>query len=314
MNEAVEENKDEISCGERLASKRSEKELSINQVAREIKIEPHVIEMIENNEFESIGAPVFVKGYLRQYSELVGLDPNLIIEKYNAINSIEDSSPIVNDSVDQISKYVLTPKIILIAIFMILISFGVLVAVFGIFGNNEAVVIKMETETESQESLLPPVTAPQIDSSETQIDETLEMETETESQESLLPPVTAPQIDSSETQIDETLEMETETESQESLLPSTADEFFIEENFMNLTIIYSGLCWTEIFDANGERLFFGLGDQDREVNIDGLPPFDVMLGAADNLLEIKLEGREYNVVDSIRRGEVLRFKVVDDQI
>ena len=108
--------------------------------------------------------------------------------------------------------------------------------------------------------------------------------------------------------------METATESQESLLTSTSNEFFTEENLMNLTIIYSGLCWTEIFDANGERLFFGLGDQDREVNIDGVPPFDVMLGAADNLLEIKLEGREYNVVDSIRRGEVLRFKVVDDQI
>ena len=282
MNEAVEENKDEISCGEWLANKRSEKELSVNQVAREIKIEPHVIKMIENNDFESIGAPVFVKGYLRQYSELVGLDPDLIIEKYSAINSVEDSPPIVNDSVDQISKYVLTPKIILIAIFVILISFGVLATVFGIFGNNEAVVIKMETETESLESLSPPVTAPQIDSSETQIDETFEMETE--------------------------------TESLESLLTSTSNEFFIEENLMNLTIIYSGLCWTEIFDANGERLFFGLGDQDREVNIDGVPPFDVMLGAADNLLEIKLEGREYNVVDSIRRGEVLRFKVVDDQI
>ena len=282
MNEAVEQNKDEISCGERLANKRSEKELSVNQVAREIKIEPRVIEMIENNDFESIGAPVFVKGYLRQYSELVGLDPDLIIEKYSAINSIEDSPPIVNDSVDQISRYVLTPKIILIAIVVILISFGVLATVFGIFGNNEAVVIKMETEAESQESLLPSVTAPQIDLSETQIDETFEMETE--------------------------------AESQESLLISTSNEFFTEENLMNLTIIFSDLCWTEIFDANGERLFFGLGDQDREVNIDGVPPFDVMLGAADNLLEIKLEGREYNVVDSIRRGEVLRFKVVDDQI
>ena len=282
MNEAVEENKDEISCGEMLANKRSEKELSVNQVAREIKIEPHVIEMIENNDFESIGAPVFVKGYLRQYSELVGLDPDLIIEKYSAIISIEDSPPIVNDSVDQISKYVLTPKIILIAIFVILISFGVLATVFGIFGNNEAVVIKIETETESLESLLPPVTAPQTESSETQIDETFEMETE--------------------------------TETLESLLTSASNEFFIEENLMNLTIIYSGLCWTEIFDANGERLFFGLGDQDREVNIVGVPPFDVMLGAADNLLEIKLEGREYNVVNSIRRGEVLRFKVVDDQI
>ncbi len=281
MIEAVEKNKDDINCGDRLANTRKEKELSVNQVAREIKIEPRVIEMIENNDFESIGAPVFVKGYLRQYSELVGLDPDLIIEKYNAINSIEDSPPIVNDSVDQISKYVLTPKIIIIAIFVILISLGVLATVFGIFGNNEPVVIKMETETESLEPLLPPV--------------------------SELP------IDSSEIQMDETLEMETETESLEPLFPSIADEFFIEENMMNLNIIYSGLCWTEVFDANGERLFFGLGDQDREVNIKGLPPFDVMLGAADNLLEIKLEGREYNIVDSIRRGEVLRFKVVDDQ-
>ena len=281
MIEAVEKNKDDINCGDRLANTRKEKELSVNQVAREIKIEPRVIEMIENNDFESIGAPVFVKGYLRQYSELVGLDPELIIEKYNAINSIEDSPPIVNDSVDQISKYVLTPKIIIIAIFVILISLGVLATVFGIFGNNEPVVIKMETETESLEPLLTPVSE-------------------------LL-------IDSSEIQMDETLEMETETESLEPLFPSIADEFFIEENMMNLNIIYSGLCWTEVFDANGERLFFGLGDQDREVNIEGLPPFDVMLGAADNLLEIKLEGREYNVVDSIRRGEVLRFKVVDDK-
>jgi len=313
MVEAVEKNKDEINCGDRLANKRKEKELSVNQVAREIKIEPHVIEMIENNDFESIGAPVFVKGYLRQYSELVGLDPDLIIEKYNAINSIEDSPPIVNDSVDQISKYVLTPRIILIAIFVILISLGVLATVFGIFGNNEPVVIKVETETESQEPISPPVSEQRIDSSEIQIDETIEMETETESQEPISPPVSEQRIDSSEIQIDETIEMETETESLELLLPSIEEELFIEENTMNLSIIYSGLCWTEIFDANGERLFFGLGDQDREVNIKGLPPFDVMLGAADNLLEIKLEGREYNVVDSIRRGEVLRFKVVDDQ-
>ena len=106
--------------------------------------------------------------------------------------------------------------------------------------------------------------------------------------------------------------MEVETEPQEVLFSSAIGEPFIEENLMNLTIFYSGLCWTEIFDANGERLFFGLGDQDKEVNIVGIPPFDVMLGAADNLLEIQLDGRDYNVVNSIRRGEVLRFKVMGD--
>jgi len=280
MNEVVEENKDEISCGQSLANERSKKELSVNQVAREIKIEPHVVDKIENNDFESIGAPVFVKGYLRQYSELVGLDSDVIIEKYNAISSLEDSMPIVNDSIDQISKYILTPKIILIAIFAILISFGILATVFGIFGNKEAVVIKMEVETEPQEALLSSLTEPQIDSSEIQDDETTDMEVE--------------------------------TEPQEVLFSSAIGEPFIEENLMNLTIFYSGLCWTEIFDVNGERLFFGLGDQDKEVNIVGIPPFDVMLGAADNLLEIQLDGRDYNVVNSIRRGEVLRFKVMGD--
>jgi cytoskeleton protein RodZ len=154
-------------------------------------------------------------------------------------------------------------------------------SVFDIFANKEVVVIKTETETEPQELLLPAVTESQADSSETQIDEAFETETETEPQELLLP---------------------------------AAAEPFIEVNLMNLTILYKGLCWTEVFDANDERLFYGLVDQDREVNIEGIPPFEVMLGAADNLLKIKLDGKDYNVVNSIRRGEVLRFKVMGDQI
>ena len=146
MNEVAKNNKDEISCGEVLAQKRSESELSINQVAREIKIESHVIEKIENNDFQSIGAPVFVKGYLKQYSELVNLDPDLIIDKYNAINSNEDSIPIVNDSIEQISRYVITPKIIFIIFVVVLIIFGVLSSVYGVFSSREAVLIRIEND------------------------------------------------------------------------------------------------------------------------------------------------------------------------
>ena len=37
MNEAVEQNKDEISCGERLANKRSEKELTLIRSQERLK-------------------------------------------------------------------------------------------------------------------------------------------------------------------------------------------------------------------------------------------------------------------------------------
>jgi hypothetical protein len=84
------------------------------------------------------------------------------------------------------------------------------------------------------------------------------------------------------------------------------------ETLLNITIFYNGLCWTEIFDSNGERLFFGLGDTQKNVSVNGTAPFDVMLGAADNLQSIQVDGEEYTITNPVRRGEVMRFQVLGD--
>ena len=107
----------ETSCGQELSKRRRKRDLSINDVAREIKIESSVIKKIESDEFHSIGAPVFVKGYLRQYSSLVGADDGLIIKKYNELNPEQDTLPIVNDPASQISKFIVTPKSLLLGLF-----------------------------------------------------------------------------------------------------------------------------------------------------------------------------------------------------
>ena len=86
-------NINETSCGQELSKRRQKRDLSINDVAREIKIESSVIKKIESDEFHSIGAPVFVRGYLRQYSNLVGANDDLIIKKYNELNPEQDTLP-----------------------------------------------------------------------------------------------------------------------------------------------------------------------------------------------------------------------------
>ncbi|MDA9109945.1 helix-turn-helix domain-containing protein, partial [Woeseiaceae bacterium] len=114
---------DEVSCGELLAKTRLAKDLSTKDIAKELRISAAVIEMIERDDFEKIGASVFVKGYLRQYADILGLPVDQLLESYNQLNPEKSSAPIVNKTVENISKFVLTPKLILVSVFALIALF-----------------------------------------------------------------------------------------------------------------------------------------------------------------------------------------------
>jgi len=44
----------------------------------------HYLEALERDDFHSLPAPVFVRGYLRSYAAYIGLDPKRIIGMYQA--------------------------------------------------------------------------------------------------------------------------------------------------------------------------------------------------------------------------------------
>ena len=264
----------ETSCGQELSKRRRKRDLSINDVAREIKIESSVIKKIESDEFHSIGAPVFVKGYLRQYSSLVGADDGLIIKKYNELNPEQDTLPIVNDPASQISKFIVTPKSLLLGLFGLILLLILTFFVITIIDKEEDSVLS---------------------TNEIPVTETEETEIQLE---------------------DDQVFFEEDSVLLTNEIPVTEIEDLTELNslepLLNITIFYNGLCWTEIFDSNGERLFFGLGDPQKNVSVNGSAPFDVMLGAADNLQSIQIDGEEYTITNPVRRGEVMRFQVLSD--
>ena len=276
MNDNSDNKKDiiETSCGQELSKRRQERELSVNDVAREIKIESSVIKKIESDEFHSIGAPVFVKGYLRQYSNLVGADNDLIIKKYNELNPERDTLPIVNDSAAQISKFIVTPKSLILGLFGLILLLILTFFVINMIDKEEDSVVSTND-------------IPVTEAEETEI-----------------------QLEDYQVFFEEDSIVSTND------IPLTEAEDLTELNslepLLNITIFYNGLCWTEIFDSNGERLFFGLGDPQKNVSVNGNAPFDVMLGAADNLQSIQVDGEEYTITNPIRRGEVMRFQVLGD--
>ena len=78
------------SVGETLRAARNAQSLTLEQIATELRIELPQLEALENDRFERIGVPVFVKGYLRQYGMRLGVDPRELLMQYYQQNSLKE--------------------------------------------------------------------------------------------------------------------------------------------------------------------------------------------------------------------------------
>jgi cytoskeleton protein RodZ len=61
-------------------SKRQQLGLSIDDVARSLKYSSHLVEAIETEQWQNLGAPVFAKSYVNSYIKLLGLNPSIMDE------------------------------------------------------------------------------------------------------------------------------------------------------------------------------------------------------------------------------------------
>ena len=82
--------------GERLAEARREREISVLEVAKELHLDEAKVRALERNEFEVLGAPVFAKGHLRKYAQLVGVDVEDVFTDYYQMTRSEGIPPVVS--------------------------------------------------------------------------------------------------------------------------------------------------------------------------------------------------------------------------
>jgi cytoskeleton protein RodZ len=74
-------------AGSVLAAARQEMNLSVVDVARHLKLSPAQVEALEDGAYERLPGRVFVRGFLRNYAKLLGIDPQPLLK------SIESQMP-----------------------------------------------------------------------------------------------------------------------------------------------------------------------------------------------------------------------------
>jgi len=72
---------DASSAGAALAAAREEMNLSISDVARHLKLTSAQIEALEEGAYERLPGRVFVRGFLRNYAKLLGVDPQPLLRR-----------------------------------------------------------------------------------------------------------------------------------------------------------------------------------------------------------------------------------------
>jgi cytoskeleton protein RodZ len=262
--------------GERLAEARRERQISVLEIAKELHIDEQKIRALENNDFDVLGAPVFAKGHLRKYSQLVGVDHEDVLTDYYRLTRSQSVQPVITNWKKPRRELSLGPWIAGIAVILV-----AAVAYWVIATEPFA------TETPLiQEPAPEPVATP------------VELQAATEDAEG------------DEAAVADTVAAETPASSPD-VIPSTDVVESVPlpvaaEGDVRLSITFLGDCWTEIHDATGGQLYFGLGREGRTVNVSGQGPLSVLFGDADSI-SLRVNGEDFAIADADRRGRTARL-------
>jgi cytoskeleton protein RodZ len=294
-------------AGERLALARREKQISVDEIAKELHIDDYKVRALERNDFEVLGAPVFAKGHLRKYAQLVGVPVEDVLADYYSLNRSAGVPPLVGRARLESREINLGRWLVVL---LLLVAAGV---AWWWFVEREVPVRPAATAAGTSRVALP-------------AGETADAAGDTPgdaagdaSQAAGEPPPPSGVVDEPGASAPGASAPGASTREEplpaESTSPSSAGdaETYVPAagavpGGVELAVTYSGDCWTEITDAAGERLFFGLGQAGRTVTVAGEAPLSVLFGNAQNVA-LTVEGAPYAIPAGSRRGQVARLSI-----
>ncbi len=250
-SESTEEAAQGPACGERLAEARREQQISVTEIAKELHLDEPKVRALERNDFEILGAPVFAKGHLKKYAQLVNVDADEILVDYYKMTRAQSAPPLI--STRPKPRQELSPGPWIAAIVIVVIA----ATAYWWFTRPPAPAV------ETPQQNLPP--AEQEDATPVPVDDAA---------------TTTVDLPISEPVVSEPVASEPVSE------PDVVEETsspVIEAGQVRILLTYTGDCWTEISDATGRRLFFALGKDGRTVELSGAEPLNVLFGSPLNV-------------------------------
>lgn len=128
------------------------RQIGLREVAESSKISLRYLQAFEQDQFEILPAPVFAKGFLRQYSAYVGLDADEVINHYLRALQEGEPEPEEESSGTRKNDRSLMPLLVLLAVLI-----AVVAAVLWFSAARQEQKAQLEKVEPSEEFVPPPV-------------------------------------------------------------------------------------------------------------------------------------------------------------
>jgi cytoskeleton protein RodZ len=308
------------SLGDVLRTARAAHDLTLDQVATELRIEARHLQALEENRFEPIGVPVFVKGYIRQYGQRLGLDYGDLLALYYKQTkltevAIQPSKTIRLRDERQITLWIVALVILAVLaaglayywfdgdeLFSLGSAGGEVTSVAPVAAPDDT---SVPGEPESAPALgfsavsTPPperVSPSPVEAADARVAPVVSREAE---------PVAAPIVPPREP----TAAASAEPAAAASAEPADSVRPIVPAaGNVAIELTFDDESWVEITDARGTRLFYSLGVAGRRATVQGEPPFAAVIGNAP-AVRLVVDGAPYPIPQEGRQGNLARFSI-----
>lgn len=275
------------SIGTRLRSARERSRLTILQAAERLHVDPEILEALEADDFEALGAPVYVKGHLRHYAELVGEPAAELFEIYSHSTRITppDLTRIAKAPPDDAGRLIV-PAAAVVILFAAAggIWWGLTLWNKQWGPHPVAIADRGAVVAQQPAPALPPI-ARRGASPAPGSGAVPSAAAATAAVVAVPPP------------------------SSKTSGPGKGGAARPER--IDATFKYSADSWTEVYDATGRRLLYGMSTGPATRELAGVAPLSVMLGDAAGVA-IEVDGHEASIARFVRSDHTARFLIAAD--
>jgi cytoskeleton protein RodZ len=258
--------------GARLRSARERRRLTILQAAERLHLDPDILEALEAENFAALGAPVYVKGHLRHYAELVGESPDALFGLYSQGTRVPppDLTRVPKPVADDSGRLV-APAVIVV------IGFAVAGTIWwGLSLSHRHWLIAASRPVPIAVPAATPVEPDQ--------------------------PVKLT-LAGGGTASPEVAARPNGGQGPALAVPAHGD--------IEVIFVYSADSWTEVHDATGRRLLYGLSLGHATRRLEGVPPLSVLLGDASGVT-LEVGGRPESFSPFVRADHTAWFLIAAD--
>lgn len=321
-----------------LRSERENQGLSVEEVATSLNLRPAVVYGLEKDDYAQVPVAAYRRGYLRAYARLLGIDEKGVLDAYRDVNGPTETERRVTPV--KVAK----PPSRIGAWLVKLVTLVVILGLAGLtllwwqsressglpgLGDNEPVAVDtldgtpVTEEPAGVDANSADATAANSANGDTAVETAIDEE---------MPPLPAEDSDMGLTdgasatgagqssgtdtgaQATAANAQQAESASSTSENVATGSDSTEASNTSDaagpdvLELSFNEQSWTEIFDANDDRIFVGLQSAGSSARAEGVPPFRLTIGNASGV-ELRYQGEAVDLGEYAGNNNVARFSL-----